>query len=158
MAIQVSECEHASGAYRVGLPQGWWTNPEFEDPVLGPTSACQFFGPERFVAERDRNDYAPAGTAISISYAEKSCTGFVDTVVESRETTIDGFAAEVYETAWARTDPPHLYWYVVYPVGRDPDCNSPLVSAATRREFVGDYDENKALLDQMMDTLDVRAP
>ena len=158
MAIQVSECEHASGVYRVTLPEEWWTNPEFEDPVLGPTSPCQYFGPEPFAAERDRQDHAPVGTAISIDYVEGSCIGFVDTVVDSRETTVDGLATEVYETAWESTAPPHLYWYVVYVTESGPDCDASFISAATRREFAGDYDENKAVLDELMRSLDVNVP
>jgi len=47
-AIQVSECEHSTGAYLVHLPAGWWTNPEFEDEELGDISACRFFAPIEF--------------------------------------------------------------------------------------------------------------
>lgn len=44
-AIQADACEHESGAYRVRVPAGWWTNPAFEDEELGTVSACRSSDP-----------------------------------------------------------------------------------------------------------------
>lgn len=63
-AIQVVTCEHHSGAYEVVLPEGWWTNPAFEDDELGPIDTCRFFAPSEFdVTGGDRNNPVPEGTA-----------------------------------------------------------------------------------------------
>ena len=57
------------------------------------------------------------------------------------------------------TNPPHTYEYVVS-LTPDTDCESggQYLLAFTRREFPGEYEQNKAVLDLMMQSIEVRSP
>jgi hypothetical protein len=161
-AVEVATCEHSTGAYQVVLPEGWWTNPEFEDDELGVVAACRFFGRAEFdVATGNRERPVPDGTAIWIDYLENSCIGYINPILSSRETTVDGFAATVSELAFGKeeTNPPHAYEYVVK-LTPDVECESgaDYIYAVTTRDLAGDYEENKALLDRMMETIEVSVP
>jgi hypothetical protein len=153
-AVQPAECEHSTGAYRAHLPPGWWTNPEFEDDDLGMISACRFFGPRPFdVTSADRERPIPTGTAIWIEFLDDGCVGYISPVVESHETTVDGFPARVEELAFGKleTNRPETYQYVVgLTPGWDCERGGRYVYAVTQRAFPGRYEDNKATLDDMM--------
>lgn len=161
-AVQEVACEHSSGAYRVILPEGWWTNPEFEDPELGPVAACRFFAPTDFdVTTGDRERPHPAGTAIWLDHLDSSCVGYINPILTSRATTVAGYPATVSELAFGKeeTNPPFTYEYLVS-LTPDIDCESGgrYLLAFTRRDVPGEYEQNKAVLDQMMQTIEVRNP
>jgi hypothetical protein len=161
-AVQVATCEHSSGAYRVNVPEGWWTNPEFEDPELGLIAACRFFAPTDFdVTTGDRERPHPAGAAIWVDYLDGGCVGYINPILTSRATSVAGYPATVRELAFGKeeTNPPHTYEYVVS-LTPDTDCESggQYLLAFTTRDFAGDYEQNKAVLDQMMLTVEVRDP
>jgi hypothetical protein len=161
-SVQVRACWHSSGRYRVVLPDGWWTNPRFEDEQLGTVAACRFFAPNAFdVTTASRETPVPTGTAIWIDFLDEGCVGYINPMLSSRETTVAGYPAFVTELAdgTETTDPPGTYQYVVA-VRADIGCETGgrYVHAFTRREFAGGYEANKAALDQMMETIEVRAP
>jgi hypothetical protein len=161
-AIQVATCEHPSGAYQVVLPEGWWTNPTFEDAEMGVIAACRFFAPSEFdLSSLDRDSVVPEGAAISIDFLDGGCIGYINPILSSRETTVDGFAATVSELAFGKeeTNPPHAYEYVVY-LTPEVECESgtDLIYAVTTRDLAGDYEENKATLDRMMEAILISNP
>lgn len=161
-AIQVVTCEHPSGAYEVVLPEGWWTNSAFEDDELGPIDTCRFFAPSEFdVTSGDRDNPVPEGTAIRIVYIDNGCVGYINPILTSRETTIDGFPATVLELASGKeeTNPPHAYEYVVdLTPGIECESGGRYVYAITTRDLAGDYEENKATLDQLMEAIQISSP
>lgn len=160
-ALQVATCEHSSGAYQVDLPEGWWTNPEFEDEIR-EVAACRFFGPSEFDAtSADRETPIPEGTAIWIDYRENTCVGYISEILTSHETTVGGYPAVVSELAFGKEEagPPFTYEYVVT-LTPDTDCESGgrYVRAVTSRDYAGDFEDNRAVLDQMMETIEIRSP
>ena len=161
-AVQLVTCEHATGAYRVQVPDGWWTNPAFEDEELGSISACRFFGPAEFdVTTGDREDPIPEGVAIWIDFLDGGCVGFINPTLSSRTTMIDAYPAVVTELAEGKleTNPAFTYQYVVTLVP-DMACEEGgrYIYALTRRDFPGDYETNKHVLDEVMESLEIREP
>ncbi|MGZ8481353.1 MAG: hypothetical protein ACXWWO_02730 [Candidatus Limnocylindria bacterium] len=162
VALQLSECEHTTGAYRAAVPEGWWVNPEFDDAELGSVSACRFFGPDDFeIMSADRYTPFPQGTAIWMEFLDEGCVGYVNPILDSRETTVDGYPARISRLAQGKleTNPEHTYEYVVT-VTADAQCegDGEYILAFTRRDLAGDYEENKAILDRMMESLQISEP
>lgn len=161
-ALQVATCEHSAGVYRIVLPEGWWTNPEFEDPELGRVDACRFFAPSEFdVTSADREMPIPDGTAIWISYIGNGCVGYINEVLTTAEMTIGGYAARVSELAFGKEEagPPFTYEYLVT-LRPDADCETDgqYIYALTSRNLAGDFDDNRAALDRMMETIEIHSP
>ena len=159
VVLQLTKCEHSTGAYRIDLPEGWWTNGAFDDDELGSISACRFFAPDEFdVTTGDREAPVPDGAAISMDFLDGGCVGYINPVLESRATTVDGYAAVVSELAEGKlaTNPASTYEYVVS-LTPDLACEAGgrYIYAFTKRTFPGDYNENKLALDQMMQSLEV---
>ena len=159
VAVQPAECEHSTGAYRVHLPSGWWTNPEFEDDELGAISSCRFFASHAFdVTTGNRERPVPEDAAIWIDFLDGGCVGYINPILESQETTVDGYPSTVSELAEGKleTNPASTYEYVVS-LTPDTDCEAGgrYIYAVTKRDFPGDYEENKTVLDEMMRRLEV---
>ena len=159
-ALQVAACEHSVGVYRVTLPEGWWTNPEFEDDELGHIAACRFFAPTEFDVTTGTPDTpVPEGAAIFIEFLDGGCVGYINEILTSRETTVAGYPAVVSELTFGKeeTGPPFTYEYVVT-LTPDTDCErgGRYIYAFTKRDFVGDYEDNAAVLDRMMQTIEIR--
>lgn len=156
-------CEHSSGAYRVAFPDAWWYNLEYEHDQLGEIAECRFFAPEAFdIDTADRQQPVPHGVAITIDYLEGGCFGYFSEILEQREITVDGHQGRVEELTRgpADSDEPHYYHYLI-DLRPDVPCESPesaYITAGTSRERAGDYEDNKALLDRMMQTMDIPEP
>jgi hypothetical protein len=162
VAILVTECEHSSSAYRVQLPSGWSTNPEFHDAELGRVSACRFFPPSAFdVTAGDRERPIPQSAAIWMDFLDDSCVGYISEVLERRQMMVDGYPAIAEELGRGTTDPsePFTYQYVVS-LSNDRGCEDGAqdIYALTNRDMAGSYEENTAVLDQMMQSLEVVRP
>lgn len=160
VAQQMSECEHTSGAYRVSLPEGWWVNPEFRDDELGHVAACRFFAPQDYdLTSADRETPVPEGVALWMDFLDGGCVGYINPILESRDVTVDGYATRVEELAKGKqdTNPAFTYQYVVTLIP-EADCENDgeYIYALTNRDLSGDYEENKAVLDQMMESIQVR--
>jgi hypothetical protein len=162
MAVRAETCEHDSGVYRVEVPDGWWVNPAFTDSDLGPTSACRFFAPETFdVTTGDRDRPQPAGAAISVDFIDGGCIGYIHPILSTRPTEIDGFEATITElgSGTEPSGPPFTYEYAAILAGPG-DCvpEDKAIRAVTSRDMAGDYDENVAALDQIIESMEVALP
>ena len=160
---QVDDCEDESGTYRVEVPVGWWTNVAHDDPEVGELAACQFFAPEPFdstTATRERP--TPEGVALTIMLLDGGCLGYINPTIETRGVTVDGWQATAIELAQGKleTNPPGQYQYVIDLTPGVP-CetgNGELIVARTGVDLSGTYEENKVILDEMMQTMEITAP
>lgn len=155
-------CEHSSGVYRVAFPDAWWWNTEYEHAELGELAACTYFAPDEFdITTASREDTVPQGVAISMQYLDDGCLGFFTPVLSSREVNIDGYTAVVEERAERPTEdsPPGGYGYRI-DLNPDVPCEEggQFITAGTGVDSAGDYEENKAMLDRMMSTMEISAP
>lgn len=156
-------CEHSSGAYRVALPDSWWWNTEYEHDELGTLAACRYFSPERYdITTASREQPIPDRVSIWMDYAEGGCYAYINPILEEREVTIDGFAATVTEFAEGKLqdNPPSYYQYVI-DLSPELPCEDPQsarISATTGVDLYGDYEDNKAMLDRMMETMEITVP
>ena len=158
---QAAVCEHPSGRYRVTLPDGWWTNRDGGD-TNRLWEACELFGPEPFAVTPAADRPWPYGVALMIGWVDGGCIGSIWELLSSEATTVDGLPASVNEYALA-VDPGDLegaYEYVIDLSEPDVDCEvgGRFIIAATNREMTGDYDENKAFLDQIMSGIEITPP
>ena len=157
------DCEHSSGAYRVALPDSWWWNTEYEHDELGTLTACRFFSAEQYdITTASREQPTPDRVSIWMDYAEGGCYAYINPVLEEREVTIDGFAATATEFAEGKLEdnPPSYYQYVIDLTPELPceDPESARISATTGVALFGEYEENKAMLDRMMETMQINGP
>jgi hypothetical protein len=142
-------CSNADDGYSVSLPRGWYYNERVEGDELDDVAACRFFGPEDFEVTPQSGI---GGMAITIRLSNDGPPGET-----TPDTTVDGKPAFVTETTVAEDgfEPAgtrhYDYWIEI-----GPDA---WLAAGTSDapNFVGDYDENKAVLDAMMDSLCFRA-
>ena len=156
-----NSCEHSSGTYRVAFPESWWWNTEYEHDELGTLAACRFFSPEQYdITTASREQPIPHRVSIWMDYAEGGCYGYINPILEKRTVTIDGFTATATEFAEGKREdnPPSYYQYVIDLTPELPceDPQSARFSATTGVDLYGDYEDNKAMLDRMMETLRIQ--
>ena len=158
---QAAVCEHPSGRYRVTLPDGWWTNRDGGDTNL-LWEACELFGPEPFAVTPAADRPWPYGVALTISWIDGGCIGSIWELLSSEVTTVDGLPASVNEYALVvdSGDLEGAYEYVIDLSKPDVDCEvgGRFIIASTNREMTGNYDENKAFLDQIMSGIEITPP
>lgn len=156
-------CLNEQAGYRIAFPDSWWTNTAYEDPNLGPTAACVYFAPAAFdVTTATQEEPIPEGVAITASHT-LGCLGYIHPTKSSTDMMISGFDARAEELAEGKreSNPPLLYRYVV---DRLPDAscegeaNGDMLLFTTAPDMPGDYEENKAMLDRMMQTVEISAP
>jgi hypothetical protein len=142
------ECTNPDFDYTVAFPGGWFVNGHIEGGQLEDVSACRFFSPEDFEV---RPQAGAAGIAIAIGPQATGPRG-------GNPTTVGGKAAFVTETVveedgFEPAGTRHYdYWIEIGP-------DTWLVAGTgDSTAFVGGYDENKATLDAMMDSLDFDEP
>jgi hypothetical protein len=142
-------CSNTDDGYSVSLPRGWYHNERVEGGELDDVAACRFFGPEDFEVTPQSGI---GGMAITVRLGNDGPPGEM-----TPDTTVDGKPALVTETIVAEDgfEPAGTRHYD-YWVEIGPDT---WLSAGTSDapNFVGDYAENKAVLDAMMDSLQFRA-
>jgi hypothetical protein len=151
-----ADCENEELGYEVDYPGDWWANDRIEpdDESLTPIPACQFFAPTE--VELQPNAGLPNGIAIRFETPDQEIDAGGGTVLSEDETTVDGRDARVIETepepqAGFVPEGSHLYRYIV-----ELDGGGQLV--ATTDDILQDearYAESKAMLDAMMDTLEI---
>ena len=156
-------CTNEEAGYRIAFPDAWWVNTAYDDPDLGPTAACVYFAPTAFdVTTATEDDPIPDGVAITISHTP-GCLGYIHPHKSLTEMTISGFDARAEELAEGKreSNPPLLYRYVV---DRLPDAsceggaNGDMLLFTTAPGMAGNYEENKAMLDRMVQTAEISAP
>jgi hypothetical protein len=158
IAIQVDSCMDTIGVYTVHVPPGWWTNPEYIDnDAFGFVSSCRFFAPAEFdPMSGDRSAPVPSDVAISVSFIEL-CLGYVSDVLDERLTTVDGYPARAEElgSLAVPTEPTSYQYVVTLTDDEDSECSRQAVWARTDRSAPGGYPENKAALDDIMESIEI---
>lgn len=149
-------CEDDSVGYRVAFPDTWWWNEPFESEI-GPSANCRYFAPDFFdAATVSREQPIPEGVAIFASViGPGGGLGQVGDVVSSEELTVAGQPGTREEQEYAPggfLEPGgRIYRYVI-----EMPADRQLVFTANNR--VGDFDDNRAVLDGMMETLELFEP
>ena len=138
------QCTNPEAAYTVEFPDGWYVNGEVEGGASDDVAACRFFSPEPFEV---RPGTSVGGVAIAIGPQEggppdageaKTVGGKPAVVVETVAET-DGF-----EPAGTR----HYSYWIELGAGE-----WLVADTSDGPAYVGAYDENRAILDEMMDSL-----
>lgn len=143
-----SECRNPEAGYTVAYPSGWYTNETIEGGDVGDVAACRFFSPQDFEV-RPASEIADVAISIRVEASDPPATGEATTVggkpamIIASETETDGF-----EPAGTRH---YEYWI-------DVDDGWLVAATSDGPTWVGDYDENRSILDGMMDSLAFRAP
>ncbi len=160
--VRLSECPPSSAPYRLSLPDGWWTNTAFEHPDLGAIPACRYFAPGPYgpfdVTSIGPDQVVPEGVALMVDYIDGGCVGSLLPLISTRETAVDGHPATVteYSIGLNAGDPPGRYEYVVdLAPGTDCEAGGRFIVAATDVQMAGDYETNKAIVDDMMSTIQI---
>lgn len=158
-AVQVEACAPASAPYQITLPEGWWTNVAFAAPELGEVEACQYFAATAFdVTAVSADQTFPPGVAVVLRFLAGGCVGSFLEPISTEETTIDGHPASVVEYAWAPdADGPPARYEVTVNLAPGVDCETGgrFLVGATNIEMAGDYEANKAILDEMLSTIQI---
>lgn len=145
MAAELTqECTNPEAAYSVDFPDGWFVNGHVEGGGSDDVAACRFFSPEEF-------EVRPAASVGGIAIAIGSQEGRPPDAGQA--TTVGGRPAVVIETV-AETDgfepagTRHYSYWIELGAGE-----WLVADTSDGPAYVGDYDENKATLDAMMDSL-----
>ena len=138
------DCTNPDDGYSVAFPTDWYANERVEGGESDDVAACRFFSPEEFVV-------APASQATNIAVAigvqqdGPQASGEQTTVGGRPATRIESVAAEGgFEPAGTQT---YSYWIELS------DGTWLVASTSDGPNWVGDYEENKAILDAMMESL-----
>jgi len=150
------DCEDDSVGYRVAFPDVWWWNQPFESDI-GPHANCRYFAPDFFdAATVSREQPIPEGVTVFVSViGPDGGVGQLGEVVLNEQLTVAGQPATREEQAYAPggflAPEEKVYRYVIeLPEGRQ------LMFSTSNQ--VGDYDENREVLDGMMETLELFEP
>jgi hypothetical protein len=158
LAIQADTCTDTLGTYTVHLPNGWWTNPEFIDnDTYGFVPACRFFAPAEFDPMSGRRDAHAEGVAITVTFLELCPGGEETDILDQRATTVDGYPARAWELGdLANPSEPYAYQYLVTLSDQERlSCAGHSVFARTGRESAGAYADNRAALDEIMESIEI---
>ena len=151
-----AECENEALGYEVDYPGEWWANErvEPEDANLTAIAACQYFAPNE--VELQPNAGLPNGIAIHFEIPDQPIDPPEDEILSEEDTTVDERDARAVETEPAPQagfvpEGSRVYSYIV-----ELDDDSRLV-ARTDNILQDDalYEESKAILDAMMETLEI---
>lgn len=146
-------CENEALGYSVTVPSGWHANEAVvpEDESLTPIAACQYFGEQPL--EIAPNAGVPLTVAIGFSRVSGSPVTAGEVVI-SEEMTVAGRPATVVEIAGTGDGPffgdgDFAYRYEI----SLPDGAFLVADTISTRN--GDYEAHKAVLDAMMETLEL---
>lgn len=149
-------CQDDSVGYRVAFPDNWWWNQPFESEI-GPHANCRYFAPDFFdAATVSREQPIPEGVAIFVSIiGPDGALGQVGDVVTSEELTVAGRPATREEQEYAPggflAPGERVYRYDI----ELPEDRRLIFSTSNQ---VGAYDENREVLDGMMESLELFEP
>lgn len=146
-------CVNEELDYRVAFPESWYYNTAYAD-----FPACMFFHPEHFAVEGDE----PPDTAISFRGGEGIAVGVVAiyTITLHEETEVDGRPAVRWEYRGLEGNPDgpdyRVYTYSFFTTD-DHSMSGPSITASVMSANHPDYEENKEVLDGMMETIQIPA-
>lgn len=130
--VLTAYCTNPGVAYTVAFPADWFVNPHVPGPgAANDVNACRFFSPEDFTVTPGAE---PTGIAIGF-FPQSGGLGAGEPVM------VDGHDAVRAETGSAGEQ---TYFYTIRLTPQR------ILSVQTHEEWVGDYSENKAILDRMM--------
>lgn len=136
-------CTNPEEGYTVSLPRGWYYNETVEADGTDDVAACRFFSPDDFEV---RPGSGVSDVAIGIGREATAPRA------EGEATTVDGEPAVILETEANEDnfDPAGTRYYQYWiDIGADW-----LVATTTDAPgWVGEYEDNKAVLDAVMDSL-----
>ena len=151
-----AECENTEVGYEVEYPADWWANeriePSEDDPGFTPILACTYFAAEP--VDLQPNAGLPSGIAIQFGVANEEPVVSGD-IVDEEAVSVDGRNAvlRVERPAPSPGFIPEgslIYRYVI-------EVDGGYLVASTDNILLDDeaYEESKAILDAMMETLDI---
>lgn len=151
------DCSDDSVGYRVAFPDAWWWNEPF-DSEIGPHAQCRYFAPEAFDATTvSREQPIPEGVAIFAIVIPPGDAGLAlpGEAVTSAEVSVGGQPALVAEYEHAPGGPlaegERVYRYVI-------ELEDGRELAWITGNSTGDYDENRTVLDRMMESIELFEP
>ena len=146
----------AGAAYTVAHPPNWFVHPADEPAGVGE---CELFAAEPFSDPRREGDWGSSGAQI-VLVAGTGCRGSFDVVTTHEDLEIDGHPA-----SQAMLRPGHdvganlrAYQYSVQLSPAIPCEGSAWFQARTESNDLGSFEENAAILDEMMSTISFEAP
>ncbi|HYI65719.1 MAG TPA: hypothetical protein VEW95_02220 [Candidatus Limnocylindrales bacterium] len=138
------DCTNPDDGYSVAYPTGWYANERVEGGEADDVAACRFFSPEEFVVV-PASQATNIAVAIGVQQDGPPTSGEQTTVGERPATRIESVAPEGgFEPAGTQT---YAYWIDLG------DGTWLLASTSDGPNWTGDYEENKATLDAMMESL-----
>lgn len=143
-------CENPDDGYRISFPDAWYSNTEYDE-----IGGCRFFNPGPFAVTPGEE---AAGVAITVEVAPGD-VGYFDHMDGLETLTVAGRPARRFEVRGAMGEggmlPPwvRIYTYVVQ-LTDVPEGGLHLV-IETSNGSLGDYDTNRAVLDAMVQTLEL---
>ena len=146
-AVELTQrCTNLEEAYTMNLPRGWYYNETVEADGTEEVAACRFFSPEDFEV------HPASGVAdVAIGIGREATAPRA----EGEATTVGGKPATILETEAGDDsfDPAGTRYYQYWI-----DIGDEWLVATTSDgpTWVGQYDDNKVVLDAMMDTLTFR--
>jgi hypothetical protein len=137
------ECTNAELGYAVAFPIGWYVNERVDGGELDDVAACRFFSPQDFEV---RPQSEVAGIAISISAQSDGPRGGTPTTVGGKPAFVT--ETETQEDGVEPAGTRHYdYWIEI-----GPDTWL-LADTSDAPSSVGDFEDNKMVLDEMMASL-----
>lgn len=138
------ECANPDDGYAVAYPTGWHVNERVEGGESEDVAACRFFSPDDFVVA-PASQAAGIAVAIGVQQDGPRASGEQTTIGGRPATRIESVAADGgFEPAGTQT---YSYWIELG------DGTWLVASTSDGPNWVGDYEENKATLDAMMESL-----
>lgn len=142
------ECRNPEAGYTVDFPTGWYANGAVEGGEVADVAACRFFSPEKFEV-RPASEIAGVAISIRNEASDPPQTG-ESTTVDGKPAIIIASQTEVDSVEPAGTRH-YEYWI-------DVDDGWLVASTSDGPTWVGEYEENRSVLDAMMDTLSFQTP
>lgn len=145
-------CENDDIGFTVEYPGDWWANERIEPDFDGgtPIPACTYFAPEPVALQP--NAGLPPGVAIWFNVPSANAADSSGEELDGGEATVDGYDATIVEYVPRESGfSPEGTIIYTYVIDRDGERISALTNAFGHEDT---YEENKRILDSMMETLD----
>lgn len=138
------DCSNPDAGYTVEFPTGWHVNERVEGGESEDVAACRFFSPEEFTV-MPASQATDISVAIGVQQDGPRDSGEQATVGGRPATRIESVAEDGgFEPAGTRT---YSYWIELN------DGTWLVASTSDGPNWVGDYEDNRATLDAMMESL-----
>jgi hypothetical protein len=142
--------------YTVRYPPGWFVLPGNDALDIGP---CELFAREPFaVVLEDEGGWSEDAVRVRLKRVD-GCVGFTERVASREDVEVDGFAAFRDMLESGGEPPAHRAYGYIVPLVQAVDCSdASWFLARTESSNPGSFEQNGAVLDEMMSTIDIEAP